>query len=343
MAAPCASVAPCARASLAVVAAVCLASRVPVRARTPADLVISAATVVDVQAGTTSPGRTIVITAGRIVDVGRRRPPIRGRPRGRCRRRVRHARAVGQPRALRRRRGAGRGEPESPAALPRPRNHHGARRRRRSQCQRPRVAIAGGRGHAARADHLHVGPQARGHRFDLAGRPRGRQRGRRARRARPVAGDARRLREDHREHSDAGALPVRTRPGAAARLHRLGARPGRPHARPGVRGRTRVDRAHVVSAARRLATRSRAECRRRCRPDSAADAVTAMVDGFDESTALATFGRLAARGTAVTPTLERQPCPGLSRSGHTRQRRLPEVHRSRPSGDLCRPRDPRRR
>ena len=28
-----------------------------------------------------------------------------------------------------------------------------------------------------------------------------------------------------------------------------------------------------------------------------------MVDGFDESTALATFGRLAARGTAVTPTL----------------------------------------
>ena len=36
---------------------------------------------------------------------------------------------------------------------------------------------------------------------------------------------------------------------------------------------------------------------------SAADAVTAMIDGFDEATALATFGRLAARGTAVTPTL----------------------------------------
>ena len=36
---------------------------------------------------------------------------------------------------------------------------------------------------------------------------------------------------------------------------------------------------------------------------SAADAVTAMIDSFDEATALATFSRLAARGTAVTPTL----------------------------------------
>lgn len=36
---------------------------------------------------------------------------------------------------------------------------------------------------------------------------------------------------------------------------------------------------------------------------SGADAVTAMIDSFDEGTALATFGRLAARGTAVTPTL----------------------------------------
>ena len=36
---------------------------------------------------------------------------------------------------------------------------------------------------------------------------------------------------------------------------------------------------------------------------AAADAVTAMIDGFDETTALATFRRLAARGTAVTPTL----------------------------------------
>jgi imidazolonepropionase-like amidohydrolase len=35
----------------------------------------------------------------------------------------------------------------------------------------------------------------------------------------------------------------------------------------------------------------------------AADAVTAMIDSFDEATALATYGRLAARGTAVTPTL----------------------------------------
>ncbi len=33
------------------------------------------------------------------------------------------------------------------------------------------------------------------------------------------------------------------------------------------------------------------------------DAVTAMIDSFDESTALATYGRLARRGTAVTPTL----------------------------------------
>lgn len=36
---------------------------------------------------------------------------------------------------------------------------------------------------------------------------------------------------------------------------------------------------------------------------SAGDAVTAMIDSFDEATALATFGRLAAGGTAVTPTL----------------------------------------
>ncbi|MGE0812327.1 MAG: amidohydrolase family protein [Vicinamibacterales bacterium] len=35
----------------------------------------------------------------------------------------------------------------------------------------------------------------------------------------------------------------------------------------------------------------------------AADALTAMVDGFDEQTALAAFRRLAGRGTAVTPTL----------------------------------------
>jgi imidazolonepropionase-like amidohydrolase len=35
----------------------------------------------------------------------------------------------------------------------------------------------------------------------------------------------------------------------------------------------------------------------------AADAVTAMIDGFDEATAVATYRRLAARGTAVTPTL----------------------------------------
>jgi imidazolonepropionase-like amidohydrolase len=34
-----------------------------------------------------------------------------------------------------------------------------------------------------------------------------------------------------------------------------------------------------------------------------ADAVTALIDGFDEATALATYRRLAARGTAVTPTL----------------------------------------
>ncbi len=35
----------------------------------------------------------------------------------------------------------------------------------------------------------------------------------------------------------------------------------------------------------------------------AATAVTAMIDSFDEATALATYGRLAVRGTAVTPTL----------------------------------------
>ncbi len=33
------------------------------------------------------------------------------------------------------------------------------------------------------------------------------------------------------------------------------------------------------------------------------DAVTAMIDSFDEATALLTYGRLAQRGTAVTPTL----------------------------------------
>ncbi len=36
---------------------------------------------------------------------------------------------------------------------------------------------------------------------------------------------------------------------------------------------------------------------------TAGDAVSAMIDGFDQATALATYGRLAARGTAVTPTL----------------------------------------
>jgi imidazolonepropionase-like amidohydrolase len=36
---------------------------------------------------------------------------------------------------------------------------------------------------------------------------------------------------------------------------------------------------------------------------SAADATTAMIDSFDEATALQTYQRLAKRGTAVTPTL----------------------------------------
>ncbi|MEO5739265.1 MAG: amidohydrolase, partial [Vicinamibacterales bacterium] len=36
---------------------------------------------------------------------------------------------------------------------------------------------------------------------------------------------------------------------------------------------------------------------------SAGDAVTAMIDSFEEATALATYRRLATRGTAVTPTL----------------------------------------
>jgi imidazolonepropionase-like amidohydrolase len=36
---------------------------------------------------------------------------------------------------------------------------------------------------------------------------------------------------------------------------------------------------------------------------AAGDAVTAMIESFDEATALATFTRLAGRGTAVTPTL----------------------------------------
>jgi hypothetical protein len=36
---------------------------------------------------------------------------------------------------------------------------------------------------------------------------------------------------------------------------------------------------------------------------TAADATTAMIDSFDEATALATYRRLAQRGTAVTPTL----------------------------------------
>ena len=57
------------RPSLAVIAAAWLATACGAPP-TPADLVIRAATIVDVQAGTTTPGRTIVITSGRIVDVG---------------------------------------------------------------------------------------------------------------------------------------------------------------------------------------------------------------------------------------------------------------------------------
>ncbi|MGQ0383443.1 MAG: amidohydrolase family protein [Gammaproteobacteria bacterium] len=56
------------RPSLAVVAAACLATGCSAP-RTSADLVIRAVTVVDVQNGTTTPGRTIVITSGRIIEV----------------------------------------------------------------------------------------------------------------------------------------------------------------------------------------------------------------------------------------------------------------------------------
>ena len=56
--------------------------------------------------------------------------------------------------------------------------------------------------------------------------------------------------------------------GPAPRLHGVGARPGRAHARPGVRGRARLDRAHVVSAARRLAARGGTERRGGRRPDA---------------------------------------------------------------------------
>ena len=111
------------------------------------------------------------------------------------------------------------------------------------------------------------GPKARGHRLDLARRSRSRIRGRRPRRARSPAGDARRLRQDHREHADRAVVHVRARRSPAPRLHGLGPRPGRAHARSGVRGRARIDRAHVVLAARRLAARGRTERRRGRRED----------------------------------------------------------------------------
>ena len=191
----------------------------------------------------------------------RRRLGLRSHELDRRVRRLRHAGPVGQPCPLRRRPGPGRREPQPAAAVPRPWHHHRARRGRRSERERAGVAGAGGRWHAARADDLHLGTQAGGHRLDLAGRPRSRVRGRRPRRARSPAGDARRLRQDHREHADRAVVYVRARRSPAPRLHRLGPRPGRAHARSGVRGRARVDRAHVVLAARRLAARGGTERR----------------------------------------------------------------------------------
>ena len=64
-----------------------------------------------------------------------------------------------------------------------------------------------------------------------------------------------------------GALSLRPRRGASPRLHGVGPRAGGAHARSGVRGRPRVDRAHVVSAARRLAARGGTERRRGRRAD----------------------------------------------------------------------------
>ena len=61
----------------------------------------------------------------------------------------------------------------------------------------------------------------------------------------------------------------------------------------------------------------------------AADAVTAMIDGFDEATALATYRRLAARGTAVTPTLNGSRILAYLDHDTPRRRRLPQVPRTR--------------
>ena len=117
-----------------------------------------------------------------------------------------------------------------------------------------------------------------------------------------AAGDARRLREDHREHADRADLYMfgaRARP--APRLTASAHVPGR-SPWTGVRGRARHDRAHVLllrGGSPREAELSAAVAAGRCRGRRG--------HGDDRRVrrrrALATFGRLAARGTAVVPTL----------------------------------------
>ena len=110
-----------------------------------------------------------------------------------------------------------------------------------------------------------------------------------------------------------------------------------------VRGRARVDRAHVVSAARRLAARGGAERRRRGREDAGRRRRDGDGRRLRRGDGAGDLGRLAARGTAVTPTLNGSRILAyLDQDTHAQDDYLKYLGRG-PEGHLRGPRDPCRR
>ncbi|MNN25932.1 hypothetical protein D3C81_1394250 [compost metagenome] len=147
---------------------------------------------------------------------------------------------MGHARPLRRGRGLDRGKRRADAPLCRQRRGRGARRGGRSGAAG--AGLARRPADARQPAHLHLRPQDRGHRPGLEGRDRDGQRGRCRRGAGPASGPARRFRQDHRQHPQARALPLRRARGEEAGHEDLGPHPGQHHRSGGRRGRPVVDR-----------------------------------------------------------------------------------------------------
>nr|GEU28154.1 ABC transporter, putative [Tanacetum cinerariifolium] len=205
--------------------------------RIAADLILTQATVIDVAGGRSVCAAPDHAPAGQVPDAG----------------------PVGYACALRWRSGADRREQEPAAAVPGLRHHHRARLLGRPARYRAGMARPDQGGQAGGAHHLHVRRQARRLQAAVEGRHRsGHARGSEPG-ARPPAGAARGLRQDHREHAQAG--PVHRGAAASKTARHAHVRPysGAENAGPDVRCGPGHGGAPVLSAARRHAARTGAD------------------------------------------------------------------------------------